>query len=466
MNENVRKILNSEEGNVKFQAIDFLLERNYIKMEELEDYYAQKSNSFFLEAFWERYQKNINLERCLDLAIKYENNDLILLLAREPKIDLNKLKDYLFKGETRLLIKFAENIQNIKSKAEFLNIIVKKVVDNYLQRKYTSWMFPWNGKMEIEEFFVEMAKVPSVNFDLIKKAVLKRCRNGKVILKLAIIRNEYVNEFEDLFLKCEMETNDIYADFANKVPNANIKKIEDFLINSNKCRSLLYFVSKVPSANLKRVVECFINLSKKSSDRWRYFRDDFSNLATIASWYENMECVNMCAKEIVDISKEHLAINFKEHNLDVAKYLVGIFAPLIDLKLLADVLLDTHAWYEIIDFMDKHNCMGMDIKKLEKMMCDYADTHTIVSFMAHFPDIDCSILAEELYKRPYALSYVESQLRAPCFSEQLKEMCSNLKAREFNTENFIENVHELSKEKLDEMFLNEEQKLVRTQKKC
>ena len=68
MNRNIEQILGLSEGSEKFKTLDFLLERKYLTMEEIEEYYVK--NGFFNGAFWNKYQKDINLERWTDYAIK------------------------------------------------------------------------------------------------------------------------------------------------------------------------------------------------------------------------------------------------------------------------------------------------------------------------------------------------------------------------------------------------------------
>ena len=460
MNENVRKILNSEEGNVKFQAIDFLLERNYIKMEELEDYYAQKSNSFFLEAFWERYQKNINLERWLDFAIKYKNRELILVISRLPRANLDKIEKFLLSMETSpTLIAFAQ----IKRKD--LDEIVKKVIEEYKNTE---------NKEAYEWYLLKLAYIPNIDIKPIEKALIENCKDLNNLFELAIVPGTNVKVIKDVFIEYGNELvkkknlssyqyANLLVKFASKVPNTNIEEIENTLFKVTSERDIIMaFATNVLEANLERIINYFIKESQKNNKAIWNFNPIFLELAKVASKHGDIKSLNLCINELLDISKKGLSGSIEGEILSNAPYLYDLSKlPGVDTIKLEDAIIQTQDWYYIMLYAKENK--EVNIQRIEKLMCETASTDTLISFAICASDLDVDIIMEELYKREDALTVIDNMLtwKHVNYTLELIKLSDKLKERRFSVESFVESAHELSPEKLDEMFLNEPQKLVR-----
>lgn len=366
MNRNIEQILGLSEGSEKFKTLDFLLERKYLTMEEIEEYYAK--NGFFNGAFWNKYQKDINLERWTDYAIKYKNISILLGLAKLPHSNIEKIEDFfLNQNVSEDLIEFA------KVKGKNLEKIVEKILKEYELGILDSFYYeayllelaklPGNHVSIIEDFFlsrgisnnlVRFVKIKGKDTKKIEAKVIegynnyhkqyikwtKSIKNKKglnriclsnfylyrdLFIELASIPGASVKELESLFIQNEhvIKAADkgkrvrkkyygyeephgaSFIEFGEKVPHANIDDLLDaLLIISTKYDYITEFAKKFPKCNLNKIVKYFFAESQKNNEDRHDFCDAFLLLAKLSSERGNIECLNMCVNEILSIIKD------------------------------------------------------------------------------------------------------------------------------------------------------------------
>ena len=366
MNRNIEQILGLSEGREKFKALDFLLERKYLTMEEIEEYYAK--NGFFNADFCNKYQKGINLERWTDYAIKYKNISILLGLAKLPNSNIEKIEDFfLNQNVSEGLIEFA------KIKGKNLEKIVEKILKEYECGILDSFYYetyllelaklPGNHVSIIEDFFlnrgisnnlVRFVKIKGKDTKKIEAKVIegynkyhkqylkwtKSIKNKKglnriclpdfylyrdLFIELASIPGASVKELESLFIQNEhiIKASDkekgirkkyyeyeephgaSFIEFGEKVPNANIDDLLDaLLVISTKYDYITEFAKKFPKCNLNKIVKYFLAESQKNNEDKHDFCDAFLLLTKLSSERGNIECLNICVNEILSIIRD------------------------------------------------------------------------------------------------------------------------------------------------------------------
>lgn len=548
MNRNIEQILGLSEGSEKFKALDFLLERKYLTMEEIEEYYAK--NGFFNADFWNKYQKSINLERWTDYAIKYKNISILLGLAKLPNSNMKKIEDFfLNQNVSEGLIEFA------KIKGKNLEKIVEKILKEYECGILDSFYYeayllelaklPGNHVSIIEDFFlnrgisnnlVRFVKIKGKDTKKIEEKVIegynkyhkqylkwtKSIKNKKglnriclpdfylyrdLFIELASIPGASVKELESLFIQNEhvIKASDkekgirkkyygyeepygaSFIEFGEKVPNANIDDLLDaLLIISTKYDYITEFAKKFPKCNLNKIVKYFLAESQKNNEDKHDFCDAFLLLAKLSSERGNIECLNICVNEILNIIKDcvtskltnryynHLDGSFSRFPLGLHLYELSQIRG-VDALALEELILKTRDWPNIIKFA--RDVSGANIEKIENTLCG-EENCIIIDFIVKTRNLNHDILINELYKRvdeiPSMYQIIRKQLLFCKTSEEknaLKSLIEKLKSQYFDATEFAKKVenNELSQEELDELFLDKlfldkPQKLVRKPK--
>lgn len=287
---------------------------------------------------------------------------------------------------------------------------------------------------ELEEFYVSRKACKNFDKELFSYLLTK----GINVEKLTDLAIKYGNENLLLLLA--------------KLPDANIKKIEDFLLSQTPSLTLVRFAKDVPKSNISKIIKSFIRESSKK-DTWSwYYNDTFLFLASIASERGDIENLNICVDELIRISKEgaNNKLLEKTYRLSNASQLYQLSQISgVDALKLEDSILETHDWAYILCYVKK--VKGVNIEKVEALMCKEAYTFAIIDFIIKTPNLNHTILIEELYKRTDAQRIIEYMLfssRSILEINALKELKEKLNTRKVNS---INNE-------------NNEQKLVRTQK--
>ena len=92
MNRNIEKVCEIKDLEKRFKAIDFLLEKGYVTLDELCLYFIKQDGGI---EFYNKYKdRGINLDRVIDVAISNDYFNYLIKLATIPGVNIKKIEDF------------------------------------------------------------------------------------------------------------------------------------------------------------------------------------------------------------------------------------------------------------------------------------------------------------------------------------------------------------------------------------
>ena len=448
--ETIRKICTSD-SPVRFKAIDYLLERKLITLEELISYYIKNYTNYSLEFFY-KYKDKLDIFKITNQVLSTDELTFILAFAKIPSANISAIEDY-FIGKKNL--RFLSRIPHIN---------VNKVEQAIIEQCKDIEKSP--NKEILEEDLITLillTEIKGINISIIEDIVIKY---GNVFDYINFIRNvstANISKFEDgLIAKTEKSyyAAKIYWRFVVGVPRANMEKFENAILKTKDLDIICRCFAKQDGANVKRIINFVLNEYKKDKENKkdvRIYSGCFVNLAQVAD------------KEDLEILTDALISS----DSDFITHLATI--PGINLEKIENVVVERK--YVQSAFAIAYNVPTANIEKLEDVVIKFGSVYEIMIFALVIPSANLDVIINELLKRPDALTTVRS---IPIDDENLAQFIKEdrkatteaillniinvLEFNEFNKkERNLYATENQSLEETDKLFLDKPQKLVRKQ---
>ena len=442
--ETIRKICTSDRP-VRFKAIDYLLERKLITLEELISYYIKNYTNYSLEFFY-KYKEKLDIFKITNQVLSTDELTFILAFAKIPSANISAIEDYFISKKN---LRFLSKIPNVDA-----NKIEQAIIDQCKGFE----------KLEILEedlkTLISLTEVKGINISIIEDIIIKY---GNVYDYINFIRNvstANISKFEDgLIAKTEKSyyAAKIYWRFVVGVPRANMEKFENAILKTKDLDIICRCFAKQDGANVKRIINFVLNEYKKDKENnkdVRIYSGCFVNLAQVAD------------KEDLEILTDALISSDSEF----ITYLATI--PGINLEKIENVVVERK--YVQSALAIAYNVPTANIEKLEDVVIKFGSVYEIMIFALVIPNADLDVIINELLKRPDALTTVRSFLINENLAQFIKEnrkatteaiLFTIINVLEFNKLNKKERdlyaTETQSREATDKLFLDESQKLVR-----
>ena len=445
--ETIRKICTSD-SPVRFKAIDYLLERKLITLEELVSYYIKNYTNYSLEFFY-KYKDRLDIFKITNQILSTNELTFILAFAKIPGANISAIEDYFISKKN---LRFLSRIPNIN-----VNKVEQAIIKQYKD-------FEKSPNKEILEedliTLISLTEVKGINISIIEDIVIKY---GNVFDYIKFIRNvstANISKFEDgLIAKTEKSyyAAKMYWNFIVGVPSANIEKFENAILKTKDFYTICRHFAKHKDANVKRIINFVLDEYKKDKENKkdvRIYPDCFAVLAQVAD-KEDLETLT----DVLISSHSNL---------------FGFLAtiPGINLEKIENVVVERK--YVQSALAIAYNVPTANIEKLEDVVIKFGSVYEIMIFALVIPSANLDVIINELLKRPDALTTVRGISINENLAQFIKEnrkatteailfnIINVLEFNEFNKkERNLYATENQSREETDKLFLDESQKLVR-----
>ena len=333
MNRNIEKVCEIKDLEKRFKAIDFLLEKGYVTLDELCLYFIKLDGGI---EFYNKYKdRGINLDRVIDVAISNDYFNYLIKLATIPGVNIKKIEDFFVERKYYYgLVKIAKHPNaNIKRIERILLADIFKSETAYLDNC---------------EYIAEFVKIPGANTKKIINAFLSKWEQfpkgycninySNVLIKLAEVADKkdlkaltkIILESEDSFQICRLfdvsGTNKalvenalikrkefrILTDLAAKKEEVNVSKLERVIIRFGSTLDVIDFAISVPTANIELIeqellkrCDALIKLEMKIEDYLKFHPEDYK----VINWL-------LGVKRLIEKRDKHVEIYSYILNID------------------------------------------------------------------------------------------------------------------------------------------------------
>lgn len=445
--ETIGKICTSD-SPVRFKAIDYLLERKLITLEELVSYYIKNYTNYSLEFFY-KYKDRLDIFKITNQILSTNELTFILAFAKIPGANISAIEDYFISKKN---LRFLSRIPHIN---------VNKV-EHAIIKQYKDFEKSPNKEISEEdlESLISLTEVKGINISIIEDIVIKY---GNVFDYIKFIRNvstANISKFEDgLIAKTEKSyyAAKMYWNFIVGVPSANIEKFENAILKTKDFYTICRHFAKHKDANVKRIINFVLDEYKKDKENKkdvRVYPDCFAVLAQVAD-KEDLETLT----DVLISSHSNL---------------FGFLAtiPGINLEKIENVVVERKYIQSAI--IIAYEVPTANVEKLEDVVIKFGSVYDIMEFALIIPNANLDVIISELLKRPDTLTDVKDfsiyenlaqfigEDRRATSEAILFNIINVLEFNEFNKkERNLYATENQSREETDKLFLDKPQKLVR-----
>lgn len=445
--ETIRKICTSD-SPVRFKAIDYLLERKLITLEEFISYYIKNYTNYSLEFFY-KYKDKLDIFNITNQVLSTDELTFILAFAKIPSANISAIEDYFISKKN---LRFLTRIPHIN---------VNKVEQAIIEQCKDIEKSP-NKEIPEEDLItlISLTEIKGINISIIEDIVIKYGNIDDYINFIRMVPNANVSKFEDeLLVKTEKSyyAAKRYWEFVVGVPRANMEKFENVILKTKDLDTICRCFAKRDGANVKKIINFVLAEYKKDKENKkdvRIYSECFVNLAQVAD-------------------QEDLEILTNALIFDNSKFIALLATiPGINLEKIENVVVARkHVQSAIFIACDVPTA---NVEKLEDVVIKFGSVYDIMAFALIIPNVNLDVIINELLKRPDAITdvkdfsiyenlaqFIEEDRRAT--SEAI--LFNIINVLEFNKLNKKERdlyaTENQSREETDKLFLDKPQKLVR-----
>ena len=445
--ETIRKICTSDRP-VRFKAIDYLLERKLITLEELISYYIKNYTNYSLEFFY-KYKEKLDIFKITNQVLSTDELTFILAFAKIPSANISAIEDYFISKKN---LRFLTRIPHIN---------VNKVEQAIIEQCKDIEKSP-NKEIPEEDLItlISLTEIKGINISIIEDIVIKYGNIDDYINFIRMVPNANVSKFEDeLLVKTEKSyyAAKRYWEFVVGVPRANMEKFENAILKTKDLDTICRCFAKRDGANVKKIINFVLAEYKKDKENKkdvRIYSECFVNLAQVAD-QENLEILT---NALISGDSEFIVL------------LATI--PGINLEKIENVVVARKHVQSAIFIAC--NVPTANVEKLEDVVIKFGSIYDIMAFALIIPNANLDVIISELLKRPDALTDVKDfsiyENLAQFIGEDRRAtseaiLFTIINVLEFNKLNKKERdlyaTETQSREETDKLFLDESQKLVR-----
>lgn len=445
--ETIRKICTSD-SPVRFKAIDYLLERKLITLEEFISYYIKNYTNYSLEFFY-KYKDKLDIFNITNQVLSTDELTFILAFAKIPSANISAIEDYFISKKN---LRFLTRIPHIN---------VNKVEQAIIEQCKDIEKSP-NKEIPEEDLItlISLTEIKGINISIIEDIVIKYGNIDDYINFIRMVPNANVSKFEDeLLVKTEKSyyAAKRYWEFVVGVPRANMEKFENAILKTKDLDTICRCFAKRDGANVKKIINFVLAEYKKDKENKkdvRIYSECFVNLAQVA----DQEDLEILTNALIFDNSEFIAL------------LATI--PGINLEKIENVVVARKHVQSAIFIAC--NVPTANVEKLEDVVIKFGSVYDIMAFALIIPNVNLDVIINELLKRPDAITdvkdfsiyenlaqFIEEDRRAT--SEAI--LFNIINVLEFNKLNKKERdlyaTENQSREETDKLFLDKPQKLVR-----